>query len=75
MTLTIDHTEVTTLLENNITICSACMAVQNKAAEHDLLGTLDAVIRSNELILQAIKSNTGILNQVRERNFPSNDQV
>ena len=70
MILNVDHTEVMTLLENNSNICDACLLVQTKAAAEDLIGTLEATTRCMELIIQAVKSNTGILSNISERNFP-----
>jgi hypothetical protein len=67
MMLSIDHTEVMTLLENHSNILDACILVQNKAAEKDLVGTAKATVRCMELIMQAIKSSNAVLHNVQER--------
>jgi hypothetical protein len=67
MKVTVDHTELMTILENNGTINEAILNVAQVAATGDLVSMLDAVIRSHQLILQALKSNTAIINQIRER--------
>ena len=69
MLLKIDHTEVITLLENNSNICDACLLVQTKAAVGDLMGMVKETERCMQLIIQAVKSNTSILHQVKTRNL------
>lgn len=72
MKITVDHTELLTILENNGTINTAILNVALIAgAVKDLPSVMDfvnAVQRSHELILQALKSNTAIVAQIRERN-------
>jgi hypothetical protein len=67
MMLNIDHTEVLTLLQNHSNILDACILVQNKAAEKDLVGTAKATVRCMELINQAIKSSNAVLHNVQQR--------
>ena len=67
MTLTVDHTELLTLLENNLNINNAILKVAETAGTGNILATVDAISRSHELILQSVKSTTAIINQIRER--------
>jgi len=68
MTYSIDHTELMTLLENNLNINNAILKVAEISGSGDVLAVVKAVYRSHELILQSIKSTTAIIHQVQERN-------
>jgi len=69
MTILVDHSELETILENNININEAILSVAKTAGTGDIVSTMEAVFRSHQLILQALKSNTAIVNQIRARNF------
>ena len=67
MTYSIDHTELVTLLENNLNINNAILAVAEISGTGDVLAVVKEVHRSHELILQSLKSTTATIHQVQER--------
>jgi hypothetical protein len=68
MTIIADHTDLMTLLENNLTINNAILKVAQTAGTGDAVATLEELYRANQLILQALKSNSGIIHQIQQRN-------
>ncbi|HET6887743.1 MAG TPA: hypothetical protein VFH87_07445 [Candidatus Udaeobacter sp.] len=70
VTMTVSGREFQTMLSNENTILDAVIKVQEQAQAGNLIGMLDAVARSHQLILQAIKSNHALMHEIRVRNFP-----
>ena len=61
--------ELQSMLQNENTVIDALISVATSAQAGDLIRTLEEVSRSQQLILQAIKSNHALIHQIRIRTF------